>query len=178
MAQFGTLDLGPAPTEAPDVVSKKGLAELLEVHPSRITQLIAQGLPLEPNGRVSVSKARAWIADHVDPQRRKMLRPAGAGAGTGASAVRVELDSVRVQRARLELARQQGQLVDRQQVETAVFARARAERDAHMAWVTRVAPVLALRLGADQAVVHAVLEAEMRRHLEDLAGRPLSALTP
>lgn len=179
MAQFGALGLDLSSQPAPDVVTKKAVAELLGVHPSRVSQLIKQGLPTEPNGRVSIVKARAWVAAHLDPTRAKILRGTGQGAhSTSGGAIRVELDTVRVARARLELERQRGTLIDRQSVEAAVFARARAERDAHMAWAVRIAPVIAVRLGLDAAVLLAQLEAEMRLHLEHLAGLSLQELVP
>ncbi len=150
---------------------------MLGVHPSRVSQLIKQGMPTEPNGRVSIAKARAWAAAPLDPTRAKILRDTGQGRPSSAGgAIRVELDTVRVARARLELERQRGTLVDRQSVEAAVFARARAERDAHMAWAVRIAPVIAVRL--DAAVLLAQLEAEMRLHLEHLAGLSLQELLP
>jgi len=179
MAQFGALGLELSGQPAPDVVSKKAVAEVLGVHPSRVSQLIARGMPTEPNGRVSIAKARAWAAEHLDPTRAKILRGNGQGAASaGASTVRIELDSVRVARARLELERQRGALIDRKAVEAAVFARARAERDTHMAWTVRVAPTIAVRLGIDAAQLLAQLEAEMRLHLEQLAAQPLLELAP
>lgn len=179
MAQFGTLALDVPNQPAPDVVTKKAVAEVLGVHPSRVSQLIAQGMPTEPNGRVSIAKARAWVAANLDPSRAKILRGTGQGVpSTSGGAIRVELDTVRVARARLELERQRGTLIDRQSVEAAVFARARAERDAHMAWAVRVAPTIAVRLGIDGAALLAQLEAEMRLHLEQLAAQSLSQLVP
>lgn len=177
MSQFSDLGLDLSGQPTADVVSKKGLAQVLEVHPSRVTQLIGQGMPTEPNGRVSIAKARAWISENVDPNRRKMLQPNGHGAArSGSSAVRLELDGTKLDRARIDLERLRGNLVDRQAAEAAIFARARAERDAHMAWVVRTAPMLAVKLGVDAAVVLAMMDVEMRRHLEDLAARPLSEL--
>ena len=56
-----------------------------------------------------------------------------------------------------------------------VFARARAERDAHMAWVQRTAPLLAAELGADPRATFAALDRMMREHLEHLADLPLGS---
>jgi hypothetical protein len=41
------------------------------------------------------------------------------------------------------LDRERGDLFNRATVRSAVFARAKAERDAHMAWIARVTPLLA-----------------------------------
>ena len=56
-----------------------------------------------------------------------------------------------------------------------VFARARAERDAHMAWVQRTAPLLAAEVGADPRATFAALDRMMREHLEYLADMPLGS---
>ena len=177
MVQFGALGLDLSSQPPIDIVSKKAVAGVLGVHPSRVTQLIARGMPIEPNGRVSITKAKAWVAANLDPSRTKMLGGQGAAASRStASTVRVELDTVRVARATLELERSRGNLVDRKAVEAAVFARARAERDAHMTWVVRVAPMVAARLGVDAVALMALLESEMRQHLAQLADRSLSEL--
>ena len=68
--------------------------------------------------------------------------------------------------------------MDRKGVELALFERARAERDAHMAWVSRIAPELATELQADLSAVYAFLDREMRHHLEDLASTSLQELAP
>ncbi len=178
MAQIGTLGLEvPGGTPPPDIVTKRGFADLLEVHPSRITQLVAQGLPVEPNGRISVSKASAWIDANLDPDRRKVLRPSDKQPLGAAKSARAEFDRIRTDRARLELEKARGALVDRKAVESAIFARARAERDAHLAWAARLAPIVATRFGIDHVAVLELLDAELRRHLQDLADRPLAELT-
>ena len=56
-----------------------------------------------------------------------------------------------------------------------VFARARAERDAHMAWVQRTAPLLAAEVWADPRATFAALDRMMREHLEYLADMPLGS---
>jgi len=157
-----------------DLVSKSSAAAALGVSPARVTQLIAEGLPVEPRGRISLAKAKAWCADNLDGGRAR----AGGGGKTGAATrVRIELDRVRVERARLELEKARGALVDRKAAEAAIFARARAERDAHLAWVVRVAPTVAVQLGVDGAELQRLLELEMRQHLEELACRALAELT-
>jgi hypothetical protein len=83
---------------------------------------------------------------------------------------------VKVQRAKLAYERERGDLVNRSAVKVAVYARAKAERNAHMAWVARVTPLLAAELGADPARTFAALDRLMREHLVDLARIPLPEL--
>jgi len=42
------------------VITKAELARILELSPGRITQLIAQGMPVRADGRINEAEARAW----------------------------------------------------------------------------------------------------------------------
>ena len=82
----------------------------------------------------------------------------------------------KVQRAKLAFEKEQGKLIDADAAERTVFARAKAERDAHIAWVQRSAPIMAAELGVETGPVFAVLDKLMREHLEHLAETPLRDL--
>jgi len=152
------------------VLSKAGFAKLLGVTPGRVSQMVEKGLPLTPSGKVPVAEGRAWYEANIR-QRKRAPDPAG-------ETDRARLERIRADQAELELARARGALVDRREVERHVFARARAERDAHLAWVARVAPAVATEIGADPAALFAALDREMRRHLEQLAETPAGELSP
>lgn len=144
----------------------------------RISQLVADGLPVRPDGRIDVETGLAWMERNLDPSRRGK----GGTVSTGASApsvaeVRRMLMLVQVQRARLAYDKERGQLIDAGAAKATIFARARAERDAHMAWVQRSAPLLAAELGADPRTTFAALDRMMREHLEHLADLPLGSLS-
>ena len=55
----------------PETLSKKGFAEHLGITPGRVSQLIAQGLPVEPSGRDNIETAPGWYRRNVDPNRRQ-----------------------------------------------------------------------------------------------------------
>lgn len=125
-----------------------------------------------PNGRINVAAADAWISANIN------RRTASAKSSADQLAkVKQEREEAQRDLLRLQLAEKEKRLVDRKGVELALFERARAERDAHMAWVSRVAPALATELDTDLAQVFAFLDREMRQHLEELAETPLSELT-
>jgi hypothetical protein len=140
----------------------------------RISQLIAEGLPVRPDGQIDVDAGLTWIENNLDPARRNK---GGTPSVTGRSATLAEArrlhEIVKVQRAKLAFEREQGKLIDAKAAERTVFARAKAERDAHIAWVQRSAPVMAAELGVEVAPVFAVLDRLMREHLEQLADTPL-----
>jgi hypothetical protein len=77
----------------------------------------------------------------------------------------------------LRHAKAAGELVDRAAAERLIFARARLERDAWLAWCTRAAPELAGELQADERAVFVALDRLVRRHLEELARTPLDVLS-
>lgn len=159
---------------APDTLSKKGYAEHLGVTPGRVSQMIAAGLPMRPNGRIPVAEADDWYGANVDPNRAKATGKAGA---LPPDSPRAELERIKADRERLKLERETAALIDRKAAEKAIFERARAERDSWLSFVSRAAPDLAAELDADPARAFAALDRLVRDHLRDLSERPLGELT-
>jgi hypothetical protein len=159
-------------------VTKAAFAEKVGLTRGRISQLIGKGLPVTPDGRINVEAGLRWMEDNLDPDRRGKGGKGGTAPSTTPSLAEARRlhEIVKVQRAKLALERERGDLVHRSVVKGAVFARAKAERDAHMAWVARVTPLLASELGADPARTFAALDRLMREHLVDLARLPLPEL--
>jgi hypothetical protein len=157
-------------------LSKSEFAKQMGVTPGRISQLIAKGLPVLPTGRISPAAARDWYDANVDPSRRR-APPGEEPARLGRPTLKDEIETERLATARMKRLRLEQVLIDRQTAEAAIFARARAERDAHLAWVVRKAPQLAAHVGCEPAAVFSFLDQEMRLHLAALAERPLEALT-
>jgi hypothetical protein len=155
-------------------VTKAAFAERVGLTRGRISQLIAHGLPVLADGRIEVETGLRWMEENLDPDRR------GKGGVSNTTPSLAEArrlhEIVKVQRAKLAYERERGDLVNRSAVKVAVFARAKAERDAHMTWVARVTPLLAAELGADPARTFAALDRLMREHLVDLARLPLPDL--
>ncbi|GAB4276862.1 MAG: hypothetical protein Kow0013_30380 [Pararhodobacter sp.] len=156
--------------------TKTAFAARVGLTKGRISQLVAEGLPVRADGRIDVAEGLAWIETNLDPARRYKggARSVTARTATLAEAKRLH-EIVKVQRARLAFEREQGKLIDADEARRTVFARARAERDAHMAWVQRTAPLLAAELGADPRATFAALDRMMREHLEHLADLPLGS---
>ncbi|MEM9764667.1 MAG: hypothetical protein AAF968_19555 [Pseudomonadota bacterium] len=126
-------------------------------------------MPLTPNGRVPREEAAEWYRANIAAHRRKS-DPIPLDAHP-----RRRLEHLRAEREALELAKARGELIDRSEASRAVFERAKAERDAHLAFVARIAPQLAGELDADPAATFAALDREMRAHLAELAETPLEA---
>jgi len=158
--------------------TKTNFAARVGLTKGRISQLVAEGLRVRADGRIDVAEGLAWIETNLDPARRYK---GGAPSATTRNATLAEAkrlhEIVKVQRAKLAYERERGELVETAAATRTVFARARAERDAHMAWVQRTAPLLAAELGADPRATFAALDRMMREHLEHLADLPLGSLS-
>ena len=155
--------------------TKTAFAARVGLTKGRISQLVAEGLPVRTDGRIDVAVGLSWIEENLDPARRNRGGAAvPTRTATLAEAKRLH-EIVKVQRAKLAFEREQGKLIDADEARRTVFARARAERDAHLAWVQRTAPLLAAELGADPRVTFAALDRMMREHLEHLADLPLGS---
>jgi len=143
----------------------------------RISQLVADGLPVRADGMIDVEAGLAWMERNLDPSRRGKGGAVSTGTSTPSVAeVRRMLMLVQVQRARLAYDRERGHLIDAAAATATIFARARSERDAHMAWVQRAAPLVAAEAGGDSQATFATLDRLMREHLEHLADTPLGNL--
>ncbi len=133
-------------------------------------------MPVRTDGWIEVKSGLRWMEDNLDSDRRNKGGTTGNGSALSLAEAKRLHEIVKVQRARLALDKERGDLVSRAEVKAAVFARARRERDTHMAWVARTAPQLAAELDADPARTFASLDRLMREHLFDLARTPLQVL--
>lgn len=158
-----------------ETLSKKGFAEAIGVSAGRVSQMIAGGLPVEPNGRIHVARGKAWVASNVDPNRRRasLDAPSPSLAPVSHRAVR---DAAEAEIARLKAERMGRALIDRAATLRTIESRARFERDAWIGWVNRAAPEVAATTGADLAAVVAVLDRLVRSQLVTLADMPLEGI--
>ncbi|WP_444870378.1 hypothetical protein ACTTAF_17490 [Rhodobacter capsulatus] len=51
--------------------TKTAFATRVGLTKGRISQLVAEGLPVRPDGQIDVAEGLAWIEDNLDPSRRK-----------------------------------------------------------------------------------------------------------
>lgn len=158
------------PEQALERISKAAFALEIGVSKPRISQLVKQGLPLTDCGKVRRVEALAWYRENIAPNRRKAF-----SNGSSATA-KNQLDALKIERERLALAKDRGHLIDRAIAGKTVFERARMERDAWLAFATRIAPKLALELDADPAQLYTALDREVREHLAALSQQKIEGL--
>lgn len=159
---------------APATLSKKAFGEAIGISAGRVSQMIAMGLPVEPNGRVDLTKGRAWVSEHIDPNRRRAAVPDGSPLGFASS--RAEREASDAKTARLKAERMEGNLIDRTAALRAIETRARAERDAWISWVNRVASAVASATDSDLGLVVALLDRLVRDQLATLAEMTIEGL--
>jgi len=158
------------PAPGAEAVTQTAFAKLVGVSRQRIGQMIREGLPTR-DGRIPVEEARAWIA----AEKRLYGNGANVAARIEARAAKERADA---DLAELKLAERQGKLVDREAVRRIAFERARFERDAHLGFAARAAPLIAAEAGGDVGVIFAALDKVMREHLLALAEAPTPERTP
>ena len=159
------------PEQQPAEMTKTAFAAFLGVTAGRVSQMINDGLPVLPNGKVPLDAANAWYGANVRQTSDQSKHSSNALAR-----IKSEKESAQRDLLLIDLERKRGALIDRKAVELALHDRARGERDAHTAWVSRIAPVLASELGVDLAALYAALDREMRLHLQELSETPLTEL--
>lgn len=93
-----------------------------------------------------------------------------------AADTRAAIQAERLAMMQLKRRQLEGELIERAAAQMAVHARAKAERDAHLAWLQRLTPVLAAELEVDPALLFSRLDHHLREHLNDLARLPLDVL--
>jgi phage terminase Nu1 subunit (DNA packaging protein) len=147
-------------------VTKKQFAGILGVSPGRISQMIKQGLPIEANGKVDVARGRMWYVDNIDGR----AQPSGDLFQASASA-REERDFQEARIRRMKADQLAEVLVDKAETERVIFGRARADRDAWLAWPVDAAATIAAELHIDEAALVPVLKRLVRDHLDELSER-------
>lgn len=154
----------------PDVISKSAFAQEIGVSKPRVSQLVKEGLPVTANGKIDRAVALAWYQKNIEPNRRKAFADKSSGDAKS------QLDHIKIERERLALSKERGELIDRRAAQKAVFERARAERDAWLSWSSRMSAQLATELGTDPATLYAVLDREVRAQIAELADKSVENL--
>lgn len=141
----------------------------------RIGQLVAEGLPMEPGGGIDLAKGKRWISDNLDPRRREAATGTAPDGRLGMVAqMRAQKLLRETRMLDMQVKRQEGALIAREDVARAAFGRARFERDSWTGWASRAATALASETGSDPGQTFAVLDRLVREQLAELASTPWS----
>lgn len=148
-------------------ICKSSFAREVGLSKGRISQLVADGLPVTSDGRIIPAEGKAWIAANLDPARRR--RAEGDASPERRSDIEAEKAKEQLRRLRLENDATEGRLIDRSTVLRAVVALSQGDRDSLLSWTNRLAVTIAGEFGIDERAAFAVIDRELRAHL---ASRP------
>lgn len=151
------------PDGAPAEMTKSAFSAHIGVSKGRISQMIRDGLPVLPNGRIPIEAAQLWYQANV-----RHSAQAARKAADDLAKVKREREEAQRDLLRLQVEEKAGRLIDKRKAMDAVFELARSERDSWLSWCSRVAPLMAGDLGCDLSKLYAALDREVRKHLTEL----------
>ena len=135
-------------------------------------------IELEPDGSIDPDKAdaqwsvntRAYSPQGTQQAKRPVTMAETSPTGQDAYLqARATNEILRVQRQKLKLQAERGELIHRQAVVDQVLRCGRIERDAWLQWPARIASELAATLNVDAHTLHMELEKYVNKHLRQLA---------
>lgn len=174
-------------------MSERAYAAHAEISLGAIHKAKTSGrMVLHPDGSIDAAASDVHRAQATDPSKQrgrqalKAVPEAAVGAvaetfrGEGLPApvagggmtylqARTANEVLKAQERRLRVEKLNGQLVEASVVRAQIFRLSRENRDAWLNWPNRVAAVLAAEFGLEPGPFHAALDAEVRRHLGELA---------
>lgn len=156
-------------------VEKAAFADAIGVSRPRVSQLVKDGLPVNPDGTINLAKGKRWVARHLDQYRRDARKPSRASGAT-ATETRAAKLGWEARLRELDFQKRSGELIDRAMVERVIFERANLERDKWLGWIPRTVARLASEGDIDPTKIFAVLDRLVRDHLTELAATPLKEM--
>lgn len=153
---------------APAKVRKTDFAKLAKVSPGRVSQMVKDGLPVEPDGRIDVIRGKAWIKDNVSASRsaaQAAQRDLPFAAQPDAASERLRLLTAQADAAELKAASLRRDLVPAVEVEREWSGLLRLVRSGVLAVPSRLRQVLPHLTASDMNAI----DAELRCILKELA---------
>jgi phage terminase Nu1 subunit (DNA packaging protein) len=152
----------------PKSLRKKDFGALVGVSPGRVTHMIKQGLPVEPDGRIDVARGKQWIRENVNPTRSAAQSKQGDlpfAAQLDAAAEHARLAKERADTQALKNAQLRKELVAAEDVEREWASMIRTARSALLAVPSRLRQIIP-HLTAEEVEA---IDGELRRVLKELA---------
>lgn len=153
----------------PRFLRKGDFAKLVGVSPGRVSQMVADGLPVEGDGRIDVARGKLWIQANVSPTRSAAQARGDPelpfAAVRDASAERVRLLREQADHAALKNAEKRRELLPAAQVEREWASVLRDVRAAMLALPSRIQQ----RLGHLTAAEIDAIDREIRDVLAEVA---------
>lgn len=160
------------------VETKSQFAERVQLSKARVSQLVGRGLPLTPDGRVRVVEALRWLRENVAPESGRPLGSfesgvSGNGDAEELEAAKIRLTLAQAERTEMEVALRRGELVPKEDALRAARAAGRTTRDMFLNFSARHGAEMAGELGVDPGTLIGLLEAHIRKALNEAADQPM-----
>lgn len=151
-------------------VSKTAFAQIMNVSPGRVSQMIRAGLPVEINGKIDVARGKLWVAENVSITRSNAQVRGPDLFGEEKRKVSLNEERSRLAKEQADAAAMRnavarGELVKAGEVEREWADILRKVRAGVLAVTSRVRQHLPHLTTHDAATI----DAELRRALEDIA---------
>jgi phage terminase Nu1 subunit (DNA packaging protein) len=151
----------------PKTLRKGDFAKLVGVSAGRVSHMIKDGMPVEPDGRIDVARGKLWIQANVDPKRSAAQSAQSEmpfAALPDAATERVRLLREQADYAALKNEEKRRELVKAVEVEREWSTLIRQARSGILAVPSRLRQLIP-HLTADEVET---IDAELRRALEEL----------
>jgi len=130
----------------PRILRKTDFARLVGVSAGRVSHMVKDGMPVEPDGRIDVARAKLWIRDNVSSTRSvaqaRQLPELPFAAQPDAAAEHVRLAKERADAVALKNAQTRRELVPATEVERAWAGEWRIVRSAILAVPSRLRQII------------------------------------
>ncbi len=146
--------------KSPEKISKTQLAAILGVTKGRISQMVALGMPVEPDGSVDLAAARRWVDANI-------ARADHAISDTTYQQARLINMIFSGKLLRLEYQTRSGRMVEREQVRQRIDDHLAAIRTSLGQFVDNISPAIAAE--TDRRKVHAMLRSAIIAELHRLS---------
>lgn len=154
------------------LITKAEFSRRLEVSKARVSQMIGMGCPVSPDGLIPLAEALEWVRQNVNRVVRAKasgVKPDAAGDLPPLVEARTRLLMVQVDRNRVALTRERGDLVDREETRRALSAFSRLIRDKWVNFGNRYGQQIAAAIGAEPKALMAELDKAVRLQLDEIA---------
>jgi hypothetical protein len=145
--------------KSPEKLSKTQLAAILGVTKGRISQMVALGMPVEPDGSVDSAAANRWIEGNIARQD-----PAVSDTYQQARLINMIFSGKLL---RLEYQTRSGRMVEREQVRQRINEHLAVIRSSLDKFVADTSPAIAAE--TDRRKVHSLMRTEITRSLHRLS---------
>jgi hypothetical protein len=155
------------------VETKTEFAKRVALSKSYISELVKKGLPCNAAGLVRVEAALRWIRENVNGSPGRPAGSAEGGEADDLTAAKTRLVLAQAARAEHDLLVRHAEYIPKDEARRALRAVTRTTRDMFLNFSARHGAEMAGELGVDPGTFIGMLEAHIRKALNEAADQPM-----